>query len=190
MSVYMSWRLRTSFGDDLVVVRDWDARKQDGDRRVPAPFVRFELQNWLSGENGFGRRAVLQMFHAVRGVDLTWRPRSSGDLDRYVIPALEQAFDRGSLVAYKLPRGEISVPSAPPQEEADAGVDPGPSDWVEIVVVDEEGNPYVGPCRVDLPDGRSISGLNAGGVLHSDGVPSGSCKVVFAELDGTSVRAE
>ena len=53
----------------------------------------------------------------------------------------------------------------------------------KIVVVDDQGEPYLGRYRLDLPDGRTLSGqFNMGGAVRADGIPGGSCNVAFPEL--------
>jgi hypothetical protein len=67
-------------------------------------------------------------------------------------------------------------------------MDDRPNDWIELVVVDQEGNPYLGRYAIDLPDGANVHGaLNTGGAVRVSGIPAGSCKVVLPDVDGESL---
>jgi uncharacterized protein (DUF2345 family) len=59
------------------------------------------------------------------------------------------------------------------------------TDWIEIVLLDEENSPVAGePYTIDLPDGRTLEGnLDAGGRARVEGIPSGTCVVRFPEVD-------
>jgi hypothetical protein len=93
-----------------------------------------------------------------------------------------------------LVRQQLRVVAASPQEPPQPGSDtdaapPADVGWVEVTVADDEGQPYTGAYRVELPDGRVVSGrLNMGGVLRFDGIPPGSCQVTFPDLDQSSVE--
>jgi hypothetical protein len=86
-----------------------------------------------------------------------------------------------------LVRNQLNVTAALPQTAPPPGVDPTPVtpqelDWVELTVVDDEGEPYTGPYKLELPDGRVMSGqLNFGGTVRVDSIPSGTCKLSFPE---------
>jgi len=179
----MEWRLRTSFGDEVIVAGHCDMRKERVAVRLPSSFLQLELRKWLSGAESSHRRTLVEVFRMLRSELSTWRPTSDGDLLRYVLPELETAFASGALVAFKVSRRPISIEPLP-SEEASAGAESRPLDWVEVSVIDEDGEPYLGRYRLDLPDGRSLSGqFNMGGALRADGIPSGSCQLVLPELD-------
>jgi len=58
--------------------------------------------------------------------------------------------------------------------------------WIEIELVDEEGNPVPGePYKITLPDGRTIASgtLDDKGFARVDGIDPGTCKVTFPRLD-------
>ena len=58
-------------------------------------------------------------------------------------------------------------------------------DWVEIHLVDEEGNPWVGAYELSLPGGEVRKGTVAeDGLLRVDNILSGMCELVLPELDG------
>jgi len=114
--VSVRWRFRTRFGDDVIVVRDWDARHEDAARRVPALFLRFELRNWLVGRDDGYRRQLLEMHQHDRGNLSHWGMTSPGYLVQRVLPELEEAFERGRFVAFKLPRPVLRSDLFPPEE--------------------------------------------------------------------------
>jgi hypothetical protein len=58
-------------------------------------------------------------------------------------------------------------------------------DWVEICLVDRDGNPIPGETyEITLPDGSKITGtLNSKGTARVDGVDPGNCEITFPDLD-------
>src|SRR5262249_50414985 len=160
--------------------------------RVPSLFIRFELREWLLGRHGFERGTLMDMYRELQGHTAAFRfgGGAESDLLRYVLPVLEEAVEPGRLVAFKVPRPELPVDFGPSQEEdADAGPESEPADWVEVIVTNDEGEPYLGPYRLDLPDGRALSGgFNMGGAVRADGIPGGSCTIAFPELHVSLAR--
>jgi hypothetical protein len=73
------------------------------------------------------------------------------------------------------------------QQPPDA-VEPCPlaKTWIEITLVDVEGNPVAGQnYQITAPDGKVVKGkLDGKGFAHVDGVQSGSCAITFPDLDG------
>ena len=58
-------------------------------------------------------------------------------------------------------------------------------DWIEILLVDDEGNPVAGePYSVTLPDGSTVADgtLDEKGFARVDGIDPGTCKVTFPKL--------
>lgn len=60
-----------------------------------------------------------------------------------------------------------------------------PTSWIEIELVDEEGQPVSGErYEVALPDGSTASGtLDGDGLAKIEGFEPGACKVSFPDLD-------
>lgn len=60
--------------------------------------------------------------------------------------------------------------------------------WVEIAMVDEEGNPAAGQSyEITLPDGSIVTGsLDGNGAARIQGIDPGNCKIRFPSLDKTS----
>jgi hypothetical protein len=178
------WKLRTSFGEEVVVVRARDVRKEDDARRMPSLFIRFELRHWLLGPSGLDLASVMDMYRELRAEPMTpGLGRSApGELARHVLPVLEDAFARGRLVALKVPPAAVRIGLGPPRAKA-TDDEPEVAGWVEIIVTDDAREPYVGRYRLDLPDGRALSGqFDRDGSVRADGIPGGSCAVAFPEL--------
>jgi uncharacterized protein (DUF2345 family) len=59
------------------------------------------------------------------------------------------------------------------------------TDWIEIELLDEEGNGVAGEkYEIELPDGSLAKGtLDGNGFARVEGVKPGECKVSFPELD-------
>jgi hypothetical protein len=57
--------------------------------------------------------------------------------------------------------------------------------WIEISLVDVEGNPVPNKrYRVVAPGGQVITGnLDANGFAHIDGIQEGTCAICFTEYD-------
>jgi len=57
--------------------------------------------------------------------------------------------------------------------------------WIEIELVDEDDEPVPGKVyKITLSDGSVIEGtLDGEGFARHDGIPKGTCKVTFPELD-------
>lgn len=62
---------------------------------------------------------------------------------------------------------------------------PGPSEWVEIQLIGEDGKGIGGVAyRLQLPDGKVIEGkLDGDGIAAVEGIDPGTCVVTFPELD-------
>jgi len=64
--------------------------------------------------------------------------------------------------------------------------DPEKKSWIEIVLVDEAGDPVTGESySITLPDGETVAEgtLDEKGLARVDGIDPGSCKVTFPNLD-------
>jgi hypothetical protein len=63
--------------------------------------------------------------------------------------------------------------------------DPDQKTFIEIELVDEEGNPVAGESfEITLPDGTVVDGtLDDNGRARADGFDPGSCQITFPDLD-------
>jgi hypothetical protein len=66
-------------------------------------------------------------------------------------------------------------------------ISPEKKHWVEVAMVDQEGNPASGQdYEIQLPDGSIVTGsLDARGVARVEGIDPGNCKIRFPSLDQT-----
>jgi hypothetical protein len=71
------------------------------------------------------------------------------------------------------------------QRGVGSAVQPCPLVWIEIELVDEKNQPVSGEeYRIELTDGSVAEGtLDSQGKARHDGIPPGSCKVTFPNLD-------
>ena len=69
-------------------------------------------------------------------------------------------------------------------------VSPDKKSWVEIALVDEQGNSVPGEqYRITLPDGSTVDGtLDAKGQARVEGIDPGNCKITFPNFDKDSWR--
>ncbi|XAL98999.1 type VI secretion system tip protein TssI/VgrG [Phycisphaeraceae bacterium D3-23] len=79
--------------------------------------------------------------------------------------------------------GVVPAPAFKPKESEDE--DDEEQSWIEIELLDEEGNPVPGErYEITLPDGSVTGGtLDDKGQARAEGFDPGSCKVTFPELD-------
>lgn len=77
---------------------------------------------------------------------------------------------------------EAPVPQAAAAEET--------TSWVEIELVDEDGNPVAGEnYLLELPDGSVKEGvLDSNGQVRVDGIDPGTCKISFPNMDANEWR--
>ncbi len=85
------------------------------------------------------------------------------------------------------------TPFKPPtSEQAAAGEDAQKKEpsWIELKMVDADGNPVAGePYEVTLPDGSVASGTTDGnGMARVEGFEPGQCKISFPNLDKSVVE--
>jgi len=59
--------------------------------------------------------------------------------------------------------------------------------WIEIELVDEDDEPYIGEVELTLADGRTVRATsNAKGLLRLDGIVAGKCQVTLPDWDASS----
>lgn len=77
-------------------------------------------------------------------------------------------------------------PASPPGQNA------ATKTFIEIELVDEEGNPVAGEdYEVKLPDGSVVDGsLDANGVARVSGIDPGTCQITFPNLDTSAWKSE
>jgi len=62
------------------------------------------------------------------------------------------------------------------------------TDWIEVEVVDQDGEPYTGPYHLELPDATSSDGnFNEEGFFGSHDLDPGNCKLTLT--DGAEVAS-
>ena len=83
--------------------------------------------------------------------------------------------------------GAVPVkPHKPPQTEEEKAEK---RDWIEIVLVDDQGRPSPGePYLLTLPDGTTVESgtLDEKGFARVEGIQPGTCKITFPNLDKKS----
>jgi type VI secretion system secreted protein VgrG len=69
---------------------------------------------------------------------------------------------------------------------------PKPTNWIEISLVDLEGEPVAGePYKIMLPDGQTVAEgtTDEKGGARVDGIDPGTCKVTFPNRDSRSWKS-
>jgi type VI secretion system secreted protein VgrG len=64
-------------------------------------------------------------------------------------------------------------------------VSPNKTSWIEIALVDQDGQPVSGEqYQITLPDGSTMSGTTDGdGMARVDGIDPGTCQITFPNID-------
>jgi hypothetical protein len=156
-------------GDALSTVSPWEARAL--------------IATWAHDP---AVRTIVRRAIAELGL-LTWL----NDLqDKDANAWLVQQLDQGWLYLRRTPRSELHVPLVPvSQEEEGESETPTEEDhFIEITVVDDDGNPVAGAAySLKLPDRRILNGrTNQQGVIYIEGLDPGSCKLTLVGLDQTT----
>lgn len=77
----------------------------------------------------------------------------------------------------------LAAPAATPSQAKKEATEKELS-WIEIVVEDEDGQPFHGTLTLQLPDGRVIHTTpDENGIARFDPVPPGDCKLTFDKVD-------
>ncbi|MBP1691697.1 MAG: hypothetical protein H6Q32_1049 [Bacteroidetes bacterium] len=150
--------------------------------------VQSNLEKWL--DDPFSRRALIETVQALCGQNGAPKPAASKEEWRaYLVPRLMESFRRGDLLLLRDIRmegsGENENPPQPVAAAAPARQTRRDKTWIEIELVDNEGNPVPNePCRLNLPDDSIWEGTtNAEGVVRVDFIDHGQCEVCFPNLD-------
>ncbi len=78
------------------------------------------------------------------------------------------------------------IPSDAPTHDPDSPENQVKKHWIEIELVDEDGNPVPGePYKITLPDGTTVADgtLNEKGWARVENIDPGTCEVTFPTLD-------
>ncbi len=81
--------------------------------------------------------------------------------------------------------GSTELPPHKPADEDEELEDEEKNSWIEIELLDEEGNPVPGEkYEIELPEATLAKGtLDKDGFARVEGIEPGTCKVAFPKLD-------
>jgi type VI secretion system secreted protein VgrG len=125
----------------------------------------------------------------LRAIDYQGAPGGLGDrLPDAIGAALLRAARLGRLVARPHARQSIRFLPDQPQEEPlgpESSDAPTETSWIEIELLDEEGNPVPDQAyRIELADGSVREGsLDSRGRAMVRGIDPGQCGITFPDLD-------
>jgi hypothetical protein len=126
----------------------------------------------------------------VDGMILAKVPGSAEDRDSWNALAgnlADRRGDDGIVVLRYEPRGMPTARRSVEAASTPSQLRPKEDDWIELEVVYEDGTPYEGNCSLELPGGRKSDGPPSDkGIIRVDGLTTGSCKLSFPDLDGSS----
>ncbi|MCH7704889.1 MAG: type VI secretion system tip protein VgrG [Planctomycetes bacterium] len=106
-------------------------------------------------------------------------------------PAAADTVEHGTDTTYSggaEPTPAEPAPEVGPQDFPPTEVDEKETTWIEIKLVDEEGEPIPSErYKITLPDGTEKEGsLDANGKARVDGIEPGSCEITFPDLDASA----
>lgn len=180
-----TWRFRRG-SEDIVIVRAWDVRPEDGTFVLP----RFSALGCLDQalRNRSEWTTLLSLYEELTG----GRPFlvDAAQMDA-VSARVWRAIEGGTLVALRRPpprfvhgvlpttKGEGSGPPPSEAEELEQS-------WVEVELLSEDNPPKPiahARYRIELPDASVREGkLDGNGRVRLEGIPAGTCKVTFPDL--------
>lgn len=184
-----TWRLQGILKSYLII-RKADLQT-DEKIEMESVVLSAEIDRWFS--DPFSRKSLLDIYSVVTGYGTSGISNARlNDLRRRLKPRLELAFRRKEVVALPLIRtlkvifpdtvAALEAPATPSRVIRPSSLK---TSWVEIELVDEEGNPVPGEkyC-IALPDGSKREGvLDANGFALVEGLDPGTCKISFPNLD-------
>lgn len=100
-------------------------------------------------------------------------------------PPTPREMEAAARASRPLPAAARSSAPPPSAAPASAAAETPPADWIELRLVGEDDRPLPGERYVVvLPDGSRREGtLDGDGAARVEGIPSGTCRVEFPELD-------
>ena len=180
------WFFR-GLGDEPLMVVPFDAPRDLGWDVLDPMFVVSYLEGWLLDSEA---RATLYDVYAALFGPLPTTAWGLGEEHLSLKPLLRRAFERQDLVVLAPRRMNAVLPgqAAPIQPPTLPQRPPPPvlKTFIEIVLLDQDGNPVAGEVfQLTLPDGRVQNGnLDRAGFARVDGIDPGVCDVRFPNIDG------
>ncbi len=110
-------------------------------------------------------------------------PDAAVDADDAVAGDVDQAQGASATKAASSQDSVKVKPYKPPQTKEEKAQKPS---WIEIVMVDEQGNPVPSLAySITLPDGETVAEgtLDDKGFARVDGIEPGTCQITFPDLD-------
>jgi hypothetical protein len=184
-----SWRTiwKIPGGDpDLYIVREQDQRGCEEPLHPSAAYGILDL--WAVDRDA--RREFLSLYQALR-VPYLGHNVNDAVIQDAVKPRLRQAFERGELLLIRVPPMGIAAAEADAllaPEQAHAAAPPPrqtAKTWVEVHLVDMEGNPVGGKhYLIRTPSGAVEEGnLDSSGRVRINNIDPGTCMISFPDLD-------
>jgi hypothetical protein len=121
----------------------------------------------LADKGNSGRRSDL-LHKAIAKLTADWRPPLSAN---------------GLILLRQRPAAEIAEDLEPALTPSQIKKLAGKTEWIEIEVVDDLGNHYTGPYRIERPDGTVVQGRFDDEELWGDyDIDPGKCKLTLPEI--------
>lgn len=159
-----------------------DAKEYESYTKVSALLAQSKVSDWLTGIGGADLRTLAEN---LLGWSSTAPRSSTSDADLIEVLRRELDEQHGTLVILEEPALLMHPPFIEKDEEPEIAEEPEENHWIDIRLVDEEGEPVPGvEFEIKLPDGRKRRGVtNAHGVVYFSGLEAGECEFSFIGLD-------
>jgi len=160
---------------DLDVVAAMRASGAERASALPTREASLRVRGWFAGP--FDVRVLARLY--TLAFDHTIAEPHAALAPNVLRRRIEEAVDLGRLLVIARPRPQVVVPVQIDEEVL--GPEDAPRSWIEIELVDDEGNPVPDePYTIVTGDGTSRSGtLDARGRAREEGIDPGACKITF-----------
>ena len=186
------WRLPGDTGGYMILVRRWTRRPEEGDHLLSGSEseLRVARTAWRSQRDSGFRRTLCEIVVALGMDSFSLNRRATSELAAFVRDALRRGFlavvgDEPKERAKGASGGPAEIP---PPDNATAPKKGAvkETEWVEIRCVDANGEPHAAAYRLELPDGRVLTGTTQDGSVYVSGIDPGDCKLSFHEIDAAA----
>ena len=170
------YHLRSVSGGEITLARARDVSAKEREAAVPDAVLRAALLDAL--DDGATCRSLAAF---LDGIGMGRYTGLAADRSR-LVAAVDAARSARALVAYETPRRRVIMHVDEPGDVL--GPEAEPTSWIEVLLVDDDGQPIVNePYVIEDPAGRIWQGTtNLSGMTRIEGIDPGSCKISFPSI--------
>lgn len=178
------WTIRTPSGEYRPRASIFEPR-HDRDEAKKAERVWFFGRHAVRNLDAEAVRGAIELYEALSPLPFS---RSASQIDARLVEHLVRSLDfavfSGRIRFDEIEKIQFAASSRQDQPEERAAAAVQPTDFIEVVLVDDSGAPVTNAqYEIRLPDGRVINGrTDAQGKAWAPPTPTGSCEVSFPKL--------